>query len=428
MYFRKKITSSHYVSPEIRKNEDHIELVKTKKDEEAAVALIKSKSDDCTHPDSMVEENSGFCMGCGVYTGAFISPLAVAGSIPGLYHHTFSSAIIPSESRKKRAADAKGGVADMTIQRWIQDQDGCSEDRSAISLPTSKVTPYKKKFENDDTDTNQDYSYVDISYSLPLTHPLYYGSYPSIRQATIFPPPVRSVVGNISMTTKKRAAMYSVAFRSVTRDLIGGQILTVNDSLSIPEGIFSTGSYKYCSSSPCLTFAADVSKDKQIEICKQISQDILNEVDNVFIENSAYLIKQRRRIHISLFVAIMVAHLRKVHGFFDGVRSKIITDNPDICKTCDPSECLNILQRTGITESTSFTDVKAAPRGRPKTGSSLKRSFIFALASRAGIPQNCMSRLQRVIFQLATHQTPTDGKEDEEEDTAVKTDKNNEEE
>jgi hypothetical protein len=378
-----------YVGPSYYKQEDVLE---EEKQSLLASKAVVTSFEDCEHPEDMREEATGICMGCGIFVGKVFSIISV-GALPGVHHHAFASNVVSSaEARRKKAAETKSLTIDL-LEGVCDGIGEFSQTRGeAVKLPSDKAR----------------YSlFHDLTSSVP--------SFGIIKPAVIFPPPVRAMVNGTSLSPEARASLYLMAFKSVTKDLVEGPI-PISDGSVMPAGLLISGAYRYCSALECISFAPDVPKDEQITMAKVVEKDIVEEVERVFVKNISYLFKQRRRIHISLFVALMVAHLRKVHAFDGAEQSAILRDNPGRCTPCAGEECLNLLYRTGASQNTPKSSMRSAPRGRPRSGTS-KRSCMFAIAHRAGIPQNCLSRLQRVIFLIATNQSPDAGGSESEEES-----------
>jgi hypothetical protein len=330
----------------------------------------------CSHSESMFDEGSGVCMSCGAFMGLCFAPLSANTSgIPGAHHHAFSSAATSSASRKKKivAAAALAAAGMITF-------DSSSADAVIVATPelVEKSANRSPKEKINSVSSGSSSSFINASVSSAM-FPLFYEGQKIVMfdgKIPVYEPSIFSFCKNkqslassgLPLCEHKKRAFISY-MHQISEEAFGKMFPSTYHPLDniIATGIYSFTGYGFCRHSLSSSSSTGSEKIKTSELNKQIVDAIPNIVEDDF----EFYSSKRRRTQISLFVAIVTAHILVVHK----------QDLKSI------QECLDIQRlRAKVKASLISKDTQS--------------SFYHAIGSRLGIDSKCSGRLVQDAYEM----------------------------
>lgn len=350
---------------------------------EASVEFSK-----CSHSESMFDEGSGICMSCGVFMGLCFAPLSANTSgIPGAHHHAFSSATTSSATRKKKivaaaAAEAAGMIIfDSVVHPSSSSYLDVAEDDAAKSSDLSTATTTAAVFPL----FYEGQKVVIFNGTIPVYEP----------KPFVF---LRNRNETDSLQEQKKRAFVAYMFQ-ISEEAFGKIFNSESSSSSsshttqpyhpldniITTGIYSFTGYGFCRHSvgyvnslaqPSSNLTSSKRKKMEAEKGNEFTTSCLNKqiieaIPSIIASNFEFYASKRRRTQISLFVAVVTAHIKVVHG----------RDVDSI------QECLDI-QRLRAKVKASLISKET------------QSSFYHAIGARLGIDSKCSGRLVQDAYEM----------------------------
>lgn len=336
---------------------------------ESALATASVDMDKCLHPDSMHDEMTNACASCGLHYGVRVAPMTESAlGFAGAHHHSYSSATASAAARRKRTAltatlavsgnacvdvsGEQGRLAMKTLSgganRGAPDIANAQKRRPAFS--TSGNAAENAAAPNAVAIDSIELFQIVVSQARPATY-----SSDSLE----------------SRRARVLSGLAIEAFMSVesARATCGTKNRPTLSLSSETMSILASGAYTFDDREPCDEAMALVANG---ESPTNINNRVIGEVYRIVFENPAYFNSpQRRRLHhLALFVAVISAHVREVHGG-SGPRA---------------AACLEL--------------DRVRARAKPSQSRFTRRSLPFAIATRVGVNSTCATRLVQEAFSL----------------------------
>lgn len=302
--------------------------------------------DSCTHPIEMFDELNNTCVSCGVNYGVRTAPLTENhAGFAGASHHTLSSAAASAAARNKRkaltAAHAASGGACVNFAPF-----SASGGRRPASKPVGSSTDEPSatvpRLLSDDI----------VPFDIVVNH---------------------ARGGSSDSLETKRARLMSK---------LASEAFSAEDGKFVAVGAYTLEDSSGVLRMPCAEAAALISSGE--ETPTSLNEKIICEVYRIVFTNPTYFNSpQRRRLHhLSLFSAIVAAHLSVVHG--SDLTASEGSDQPE--ESHSAWACLELDR------------VKA--RVRPSQAKFVPRAFPAAVAQRLKVNSTCATRLVQEAFNL----------------------------